>query len=180
MLGPSFQSFRTARLLPGRVRGKQAGLLVALALAAAGCGGGSGGHGGHAKTQTVRGGNYRFTAPSGWNVERKKGRILNATSGDDILSVTAFTLARQARPKLADLDRTVRELAQVLGGKVTSSRGETAAGKPVRVYALKYKRLAAEVAFVFRGRNEFELFCQYRAGSSPARCREFRKSFRPI
>jgi hypothetical protein len=176
MLGPSFQSIRTARHVPGRVHRKQSALAVAAVLAAAGCGGSSG----HAsKLQTIRGDGYRFLAPSGWKVEKKEGRILNVSSGDDILSVTSFTLAGRARPKIADLDRTSRELARVVGGKVASARLETVAGKPARVYRLEYKGLAADVTFVFRGRDEFELYCQFRAGGSAARCRRFRLTFRP-
>lgn len=149
---------------------------AAVALALAGCGGG--GSAGSARTQTVRGDGYRFTAPTGWKVE-KKGRIVNATSGDRILSVTSFTLAKPARPKLAELDTTVRELARVLGGSVVSARPETVRGKALRVYRLSYGKLAAEVAFIFKGKDEYELFCQYRAGKSGASCATFRAGFRP-
>src|SRR5438270_13337161 len=113
MLGPSFQSFATRCLLPRRARCKQAAVAVAVVLAAAGCGGGGSKHA--AKTQTVRGPGYRFTAPAGWKRSRK-GQILNVSSGDEILSVTRFMLAKVARPKVAELDATARELAHGLGG----------------------------------------------------------------
>jgi hypothetical protein len=184
MLGPSFRLVPARAVIPLAAPGKRvlAGAL-ALALPLAGCGGGAA-----RKTQVVAGNGYRFHAPSGWQVKRS-GPIVNVSSGESIVSVTTFRLAKPYRPALfrkvaPEIDGVASKLARQLGGTVASSRTESFLGSKVRVYRLAYRsrrggKLGAEVTFLLRGKREYQLFCQSARASGDGGCALLRASFRP-
>jgi hypothetical protein len=163
--------------------------LVALAAAVivlAGCG--SGGHKATASdVKTVGGGDYRFSAPSSWSVQRA-GRQVTAASGDvDLVGVTTFALARAYRPALwtkavPALDRAAAALAAQLGGKLRARETVVVAGRRGRRYEIDYRRdgktLTERTAFVLAGRREHQLLCRFERGGDDGACRTLFSSFR--
>jgi hypothetical protein len=156
-------------------------VLAALSVAVlAGCGGGSA-----APTpQSVSGDGYRFAAPAGWTVTHAAG-MTSAAKGQELVSVTVFTLGRPFRPALwettvPELDRVASQLASQLGGRVAKLEGGVLAGRRSRSYDIAFSRggkaFVERIAFVFSGRREYQLLCRF-AGDDTA-CRDFRASFR--
>ncbi len=156
-------------LLSGRRRAKVGVALLALILA--GCGGG-GNRG--AVAQQVTGSGFTFQAPGGWRVTTAPRKVTAAPAGGlELLSVSVFELVRPYRPALwpkvvPELDRVARKLAAGLGGSVRSSRTVVLAGRRARRYDIRYSRdgrqLVERIAFVLKGRREYELLCRFEAG----------------
>jgi hypothetical protein len=175
----SFRLLSAGTLLPRFRQGKQAVAALAVAILA-GCGGG----GASATPQSVTGDGYRFAAPAGWRVTHAAG-MTSAAKGQELVSVTVFTLGRSFRPALwektvPELDRVASQLASQLGGHVTKLEGGVLAGRRSRSYDIAFTRggtaLVERIAFVFSGRREYQLLCRF-AGDDSA-CRDFRASFR--
>ena len=146
----------------------------------AGCGGGAAAP----SLQSVSGSGYRFAAPAGWRVTHA-ARMTSAAKGQDLVSVTVFTLGRPFRPVLwqqtvPELDRVASQLAGQLGGRVTKLQGGVLAGHRSRSYDIAFTRggqaLVERIAFVFSGRREYQLLCRF--GGDDSACRDFRTSFR--
>ena len=155
-------------------------LAAAAVFGLAGCGGGAT----TPSVQSVSGDGYRFAAPAGWRVTRAS-RMTSAAKGQELVSVTVFTLGRPFRPALwektvPELDRVASQLATQLGGRVTKLEGGVLAGRRSRSYDIAFSRggkaLVERIAFVFSGRREYQLLCRF-AGDDSA-CRDFRTSFR--
>ena len=146
----------------------------------AGCGGGKAAP----SLQSVSGNGYRFAAPAGWRVTHSP-RMASAAKGQELVSVTVFTLGRPFRPGLwektvPELDRLASQLAARVGGRVTKLEGGTLAGHRSRSYDIAFteagKALVERIGFVFSGRREYQLLCRFSSGDSA--CRDFRTSFR--
>lgn len=146
----------------------------------AGCGGADT----SAAPQFVRGNGYAFNAPAGWNVTHA-ARVTSAAKGQELVSVTFFTLGRPFKPALwektvPELDRVASQLAGQLGGRVAKLEGGVLAGRRSRSYDIAFSRdgtaLVERIAFVFSGRREYQLLCRFSDDDSA--CREFRASLR--
>jgi len=147
----------------------------------AGCGGGS------KPPVAVQGDGYRFDAPAGWTVTRTSTSV-EATHGNEAVSVTTFRLKKPFRPSLwkeavAELDGVAAKLAAELQGSVAASRTVEAGGTTARQYELAFTkdgdRLVEQITFVLRGRREYELLCRHRAGKDEPACAQLVVSFRP-
>jgi hypothetical protein len=164
MLRKSFRSFAPV-VLPLRNPRKLAAVALAAALvaAAAGCGGsGKTSAGG----KRVRGEGYTFRAPADWQVRRRL-RIVEAHSGDALVSVTALPLAKAFEPSLwqqavKEMDSRAAQYAQQAGTTVGRSSTITVAGQQARSYELKNDR---RLAFLLVGKREYVLYCR-NAGST--------------
>jgi hypothetical protein len=139
----------------------------------AGCGGG-----GATPLKVVRGSAYRFSAPADWAVVRR-GQVLQASKGLQLLSVTRYPLLRAYRPALwvrvvPELDRAATQLAKQQNGQVGNPRTVTVAGRRARRYDIDYERdgkaLVERIAFVLRGKTEYLLLCRYDRGGDTAAC----------
>jgi hypothetical protein len=149
-------------------------------LALAGCGGGSAPEG-----KRVRGPGFSFVAPADWTFARRPNE-LSASEGSRLVSVTVFPLAHPYRPLLfakaaAELDAVARQLARQLGGRVSSSETVTLAGLRARKYELAFVRkghaVVERLAFVLRGKREYQLLCRFRRGESAAPCEQLLETF---
>jgi hypothetical protein len=147
-------------------------LALTLVLLLAGCGGG----GGSKAEKVVRGSGFRFAAPAGWALERSP-RVVEASEGIDLVSVTRYPLVRAFRPELwakvvPELDRAAAGVAQQQSGRVVSSRTRTVAGRSARSYDIEYERdgkqLVERITFVLRGKTEYYLLCRYDGGDTDA------------
>jgi hypothetical protein len=124
----------------------------------------------------VRGSGFRFAAPAGWAVERSP-RVVQASDGLDLVSVTRYPLVRAFRPALwakvvPELDRAAAGVAEQQNGRVVSSRTTTVAGRRARAYDIEYERdgkqLVERFTFVLRGKTEYYLLCRYDGGDTDA------------
>lgn len=156
----------------------------------AGCGGGGGSTGG--PPQSVHGAGFVFRAPGKWHVSRTQNRVAASPKpiAPEQVSVSVFPLQRTYTPDLyarevaKELDPYSRQLAAQQGGKVVASTDVQVAGIRSRQYLLEYpsdgKKLGERITFVFRGKTEYELLCQWDASKSePAYCAQLTASFRP-
>lgn len=156
-------------------------LLLAATLAAAGCGGSS-----LAKTQTLTGAGYSFSAPGTWTVS-KRPQSVEATKGDLAVSVTVFALKRAFRPALwprvvSELDGVAASLADQVRGKGRPGATVTVAGRRGRRYDIAFARggrsFVERITFVLDSRREFQLLCRYPAGVDEPACAALGSSFR--
>jgi hypothetical protein len=169
-------SFRwvVCRFVPRPNPRKQAVLAFALPLLLAACGNGGTGTG----ERLIRGPDYSFSGPAGWEVSRTQ-RELRLTSGLNVVSVTRFQLARAFRPEL--WPEVVKELDQAAEAVATRQRGEvddrqtvTISGLRARRYDIRYeadgKELVQRIAFVLRGKTAYLLLCRYAPGGDTRAC----------
>jgi len=140
----------------------------------AGCGGGGGDKA--AAGKQVRGPGYRFSAPADWAVARGP-RVVQASDGLTLVSVTLFPLVHPFRPALwskvvPELDRVASGVAQQQKGRVVSSRTKNVSGRRARSYDIGYERdgkqLVERITFVLRGKTEYYLLCRYAGGDTGA------------
>ena len=119
---------------------------------------------------------YRFDAPADWAVARSP-RVVQATDGIKLVSVTRYPLVHAYRPGLfdhvvAELDRAASQVAQQQNGRVSASRTVTVATRRARSYDIAYSRegkdLIERITFVLRGKTEYYLLCRYEGGDSDA------------
>jgi hypothetical protein len=143
----------------------------------AGCGGST-----SAKTQTVRGDGFSYTAPADWTVVRK-GPSVAAVNGDvDRVEVVRFTLEKPYKVALfaaaaKELDGVAGRLAGQLSGKVASSSTSEVGGRKARSYTIDYGGKTQELAFVLAGRNEFQLLCRRDASAANDSCAQLFSTF---
>ena len=149
-----------------------------LVLLAAGCGGSS-----DDSVQQVRGVEYGFNAPEGWEVTRS-GRTVTASSGSEgeAVSVTRFQLDRAYRARLdaqvtQELNRVERSLAAKLGGTAGAPSRPEIASRKAWAYRLAGTRDGTtRIGFVLVGRREYQLLC--RGPADGEGCRELFATFR--
>ena len=177
MLGLSFRWF--AGLVPRADRCKQALLAVAVIVSAS-CGGG------HAQPRLIAGTGYSFSAAADWAVVRLQ-RTVQASRGVQLVSVTRFPLLHKYRPELwpkvvPEIDRSAATLAAGQKGTVSSRMTTTLAGQRARRYDIVYqhdgRHLIERVAFVLRGKTEYELLCRFERGKTASACDTLFRSFR--
>jgi hypothetical protein len=154
-------------------------VLVAAVLAA-GCGGSHGG------TRIIAGSGFTFIAPADWTAVGNQ-RSVQVAHGVQLVSVTRFPLLRAFRPELwpkavPEMDRSAEGLAADQHGTVTARVTITVAGRRARRYDITYqhggKNLVERVAFVLRGKTEYELLCRFEHGKSSSACDSLLSSFR--
>lgn len=148
-----------------------------------GCGGGDEAA---SETKTVTTPTYSFAAPADWRTRAEARTLTVADEQGSVLAVTTFRLARPFRPDrwdsaVAELDSVAAELADELGGRVASRATARVAGGRARLYSF----VGAEddtrrVAFVLRGRREFQLLCRWPDGADASACEAFLRSFRLV
>ena len=164
---------------------------LAASLVLAGCGGGSGSSTG-GPPQVVSGPGFAFRAPGKWHVSRTPDRIAASPKpiSPELVSVSVFPLARTYTPALyarevrLELDPYSKQLAAQQKGKVVAAQDVQVAGIKSRQYELEYthsgSKLGERITFVFRGKTEYELLCQWDASKSePSYCSQLTTSFRP-
>jgi plasmid stabilization system protein ParE len=156
-------------------------LLIAATLALPGCGGA-----GTARVQTLSGDGYSFEAPGDWKA-RRTPQSIEATLGDNTVSVTVFRLTHPYRPELwpevvPELDGVARNLADQLRGQAGAGSTVTVAGRRARRYAIAFRRRGGDfverITFVLAGRREYQLLCRYRVGADVRPCAALGSSFR--
>jgi hypothetical protein len=134
----------------------------------------------------VRGPDFSFEAPGGWEVERE-GRAVTAADGDAKVGVLTFRLARAYEPGLwprvvPELDALADRLAGELDAKVGSRSTATIDGRRARSYTIEgAKDGTRRLAFVLRGQREYELVCRYPDADdeeAAAACERLFSSFR--
>ncbi len=152
---------------------------VAAVTALAACGGGGSKP---VAEQVVRGTGFAFRAPGGWKVSRRDTTVAASPKpiAPEIVSVGVFRTTKTYRPELfhkaiPEIDRVATSYARRLGGSVTSSSTVTLVGEKVRQYTLEYEKsgtkLRERITFVFEGRTEYYLLCQWKASDKePAAC----------
>jgi hypothetical protein len=162
---------------------------VGIALLVAGCGGGSGGKQTFAR---IDGPGFFFRAPSDWHVKRVSAGVSASPKpvSPELVSVAVFPLARTFTPSLyerevqKELDPSAAQLAAQQQGTVKKRADVNVAGAKARQYLIDYSRngqdLSEQITFVFRGKKEFELLCQWEASKSlPDYCTQLTASFKP-
>jgi len=169
---------------PGRI----ALAALAGALILGGCAGGGGEK--RSEIQVVRGPGFRFSAPADWRVTVGRRQAAAERGAEALVSVTVFPLLRPYRPALwkrarGELDGVAGKLAAGLSGRVDSAGTVEIAGLPGRRYEISYARegarLRQRIAFLLRGRTEYQLLCRWRqADGEPPACRLLAESFRPL
>ncbi|HEX6700121.1 MAG TPA: hypothetical protein VF101_05265 [Gaiellaceae bacterium] len=142
----------------------------------------------HKPTQRVDGNGYSFVAPGGWRVVRA-GHTVSASSGDELISVTRFRLAKPYTPKLWPkvvpvLDGVAAQLARGLGGSVESRETAVVAGRRARSYELAFERdghdFVERIVFLLQGLREYQLLCRFKQGGGGSDgCDALLASFRP-
>jgi hypothetical protein len=175
------------RVYPHRKRRKRPVVLAASAavvLAVSGCGGGGGNAQSTAGTgQTVAGPGFSFRTPEGW---AEKVLATSASASQDastLVAVTVLPLVKAYRPALfprvvQELDRVAAAYASSLKGTVTSRRTVTVAGRKARVYRIEHGDLVDRIAFLLRGKRNYQLTCRWRrADGEPAACAQLVSSF---
>jgi arylsulfatase A-like enzyme len=162
------------------------------AVALAGCGGGGGSATG-GPPQTVREAGFSFRAPGKWHVSRTQGQVSASPKpiAPELVSVSVFPLQRAYTPDLyalevqKELDPYSRQLAAQQKGYVRKKSDTTVAGEKARQYEIFYTRngedLNEQITFLFRGKTEYELLCQWQAKkpSEPDYCVQLRTTFKP-
>ncbi len=167
-----------------------AGVTVLAVTALSACGGG-GGSVSQPAAQTIRGNHFVFKAPFGWHVRLRGGEVVASSTptAPELVSVSRFRTTKPYRPSLfpqaiLELDRVASDYSRRLGGSVTSGRTVRVAGDRVRQYTVRFKRgsqtLIERITFVFRGRTEYQLLCQWKASDAePSFCTQLTTSFTP-
>jgi hypothetical protein len=166
------------RLRPG----KPAALVVFAALLA-----GCGGHSTGPVLRRATGPSYHFAYPSGWRVMRTARSVTAAGTGEELVSVTVFRLAKRYRPALWPkvvpvLDGVAAQLSSGLHGHVASRSTTLVAGRRARRYELEFRRdgkdLVERIVFLLDGRREYQLLCRFEPGGKASACSGFLATFR--
>lgn len=134
----------------------------------------------------MHGPGYFFSAPAGWTVTRK-GAEVQVAQGTQLVSVTRFPLVRPFRPTLwtkvlPQLDQAAEALARQQQGTVTERATVMISALRARRYEVAYardgKQLVERIAFVLRGKTEYELLCRYERGGDTRACDGLLATFR--
>lgn len=153
-------------------------------LVGAGCGSG----GGKPALKRVEGTGYRFSAPAGWEVVRTARQVQAAEGGKSLrlVAVSRLPLLHVFKPDLwpkvvPELDRVADGVAQQQHGSVTKAEDARIAGESARKYLIAYdlrgKKLIETIAFVLRGKTEYELLCRYAQEASSDACDTLLRTF---
>ena len=160
----------------------------AAVIALAACGGGGGGSK-PAREQVVRGTGFVFRAPAGWKLSHRDTTVAASPkpTAPEIVSVGVFRTTKPYRPDLfekaiPEIDRVAARYARGLHGTVTSSSTATLAAGKVRQYVVELEKdkekLRERITFVFVGRTEYSLLCQWKASDGePAACGRLLETF---
>ena len=163
-------------------------LVAAGALSA--CGGRGSSQSGSKREQLLRGPGYTFRAPGDWKVVQR-----NTTVGasprplaPEVVSVSVFRTTKPYSPALFDkaakeLDGVAADLASRQHGTVKSRATTLLQGQKVRQYVIAYKKggddVLERITFLFKGRTEYYLLCQWKASDDePASCARLLKTFK--
>jgi hypothetical protein len=126
-------------------------------------------------------------------VERAPQTVLAGNpDGPESVAVAVFRLAKPFRAELwneavGELNDVAARLAERLGPSALVVRSETATldGRRARSYVITYRRagqaMEDRVAFVLRGRSEYQMTCRVLVDEDDAdaeACDELRRSFR--
>jgi hypothetical protein len=152
--------------------------------ALAGCGGG----GGKTQLKRIQGTGYSFQAPAGWEVARTARQVQAVEGGKSLrlVAVSRLPLLHVFKPELwpkvvPELDRVADSVAQQQHGSVTSAEDTKIAGEAARKYLVAYdlrgKKLIETIAFVLRGKTEYELLCRYAQDASSDACDTLLRTF---
>jgi hypothetical protein len=130
--------------------------------------------------QTVRGPDFHFEAPLGWQVTRS-GSTVSVASGKNLLRVQTFMLLKPYRHSLLrravrELDTDVDKLAAGLKGKVVGRATIPVAGHDALMSTIAYGKLHQQLTFVLDGSREYELICR-NDGSADAACARLVSTF---
>ena len=95
---------------------------------------------------------------------RKDGKSLVATHGDDLVSVTRYTLVKPYEPAkfqaaAKELDGIAAQLAARNGGKVTKRETTEVAGRRIRAYTIEANGRSMRIGFVLDDKTEYQLVC---------------------
>jgi hypothetical protein len=153
--------------------------------------GGDGGGSEHPKEKVVRGATFAFQTPYDWTVQRRGTTVtsMGEPGAEELVSVSVFRTTKPYRPELfekaiPELDAAARQLAKQQGGEVKSAETVSLADGKVRQYEVEYEhggeKLLERILFVFRGRTEYQLLCQWKASDDePDACKQLIESFTP-
>jgi hypothetical protein len=109
------------------------------------------------------------------------------SEGLSLLSVERFPLLRPYRPELwakvvPQLDAAAAALAHQQSGAIGSSETVEIDGGRARRYDVTYehdgKQLVERIAFVLRGKTEYQLLCRYARGGDTRACDRLLATFR--
>jgi hypothetical protein len=158
-------------------------------LAACGSGGGSS-ESSPKGEQLLRGAGFRFRAPADWKVVRRDTTVGASPRplAPEVVSVSVFRTTKPYDPALfqkatKELDGLAGDLAKRLHGTVQSKATTSLQGQKVRQYVIAYKKgeddVREKITFLFKGRTEYYLLCQWKASDGePATCARLLKTFR--
>jgi hypothetical protein len=137
-------------------------------------------------TRLVRAHGLAFAVPTAWSLKRTARRVV-AKSGASSVSATTYTTlkpydAGEFDRVAVELDRTVAQLAEQAGGKVTERTTTTVDGRKIRAYRYTAAGYATRIGFVLRGRREVQLLCRARtaAGDPDGACALLFETFRDL
>jgi hypothetical protein len=168
-----------------------AGVCVLVGLGAlSACGGGGSSDSVSKAEQLLRGPGFSFRAPGDWKVVRR-----NTTVGasprplaPEVVSVSVFPTTKPYSPALfakaaKELDGVAADLASRQHGTVKSRATTRLQGQKVRQYVIAYKKgdedVLERITFLFKGRTEYYLLCQWKASNDePASCARQLKTFK--
>jgi hypothetical protein len=120
-------------------------------------------------TRLVRGQGVTFAVPKAWSLKRTPRGVV-AKRGASSVSATTYTTLKPYDPAEFDrvaveLDRTVAQLAEQAGGKVTERTTTAVGGRRIRAYRYTAGGYATRIGFVLRDRREVQLLCRARTGA---------------
>ena len=177
------------RLIPRRLRRKQALLLVTVILTGpilaggilSGCGGSGAAKAPPAAWQTVHGRGFTFEAPAGWQVSSANGRV-SATLGSELVQVARFSLMKRYDDKLfakvaKELQARMQQIVGQTGGTIGAGRTVTVDGMRSHAYDVTLDQRVDEYTFVFSGLREYLLLCRRGASDAAGACARLATSF---
>lgn len=150
--------------------------------------GGCGGGGATKELKLIQGTGYSFRAPAGWEIVRTARQVQAAEGGKSLrlVAVSRLPLLHVFKPELwpkvvPELDRVADSVAQQQHGSVTTAEDVKIGGETARRYLIAYdlrgKKLVETIAFVLRGKTEYELLCRYAQDASSDACDTLLRTF---
>lgn len=149
-----------------------------------GCGSG----GATTELKRIQGTGYSFRAPAAWEVVRTARQVQAVEGGKSLrlVAVSRLPLLHVFKPDLwhkvvPELDRVADGVAQQQHGSVTTAEDTKISGEMARRYVVAYdlrgKKLVETIAFVLRGKTEYELLCRYAQNASSDACDTLLRTF---
>ena len=168
-----------------------AGACVLVTLGAlSACGGGGSSSTSRKGEQVVRGTGFSFRAPADWKIVRRNSTVGASPRplAPEVVSVSVFRTTKPYTPALfqkaaKELDGVADALARRLHGTVQSKATVRLHGQKVRQYVIAYKKgeddVLERITFLFKGRTEYYLLCQWKASDDePATCSRLQSTFK--